>query len=409
MSRGRALGPGNLRKRDKAWALDYTDAKGRRRRKVLGTDKRVAERRRMDMMARRDMELDGLGSIDGQDMLLTEVVEQYLIDLEPRVTRHHFRNVKGRLNNTLPKLEGMRVRDLKVMDMTRIRSQAVASGSAHRTANLICSTLNAALRWGVEAEILASNPIRHLKKLPETAEFKKYQRRAMTDEEIGRFLAASRQDDETAQIRSRDLNTPRIPQTPLWTALLLTGGRWNEMRLAEWRDIDLREGLLVLRAASTKSRKQRVIPIGSELVEVLRGLKLEQQRVLGRIPRATDNVLLSPDGCTWGRYTTNPMRILDRILKAAGILKHTVDGRKLDIHALRHTFATRLARSGAPLTHAQRLLGHSDPKLTAAVYTHLDAEDLRGAINGIALGSVGATGGNLLGSQKAAGPQEKTA
>ncbi len=41
-----------------------------------------------------------------------------------------------------------------------------------------------------------------------------------------------------------------------------------------------------------------------------------------------------------------------------------------------------MARSWAGLLHVQRLLGHSDPKLTAQVYTHLDVEDLRGAIEG---------------------------
>jgi site-specific recombinase XerD len=32
------------------------------------------------------------------------------------------------------------------------------------------------------------------------------------------------------------------------------------------------------------------------------------------------------------------------------------------------------------LVQVQRLMGHSDPKLTAQVYTHLDVEDLRQAV-----------------------------
>jgi integrase len=32
------------------------------------------------------------------------------------------------------------------------------------------------------------------------------------------------------------------------------------------------------------------------------------------------------------------------------------------------------------LVHAHNLLGHSDPRLTAAIYTHLDVEDLRRAV-----------------------------
>ncbi len=48
-----------------------------------------------------------------------------------------------------------------------------------------------------------------------------------------------------------------------------------------------------------------------------------------------------------------------------------------------------MARNGVPLVQAQRILGHSDPKLTAQAYTSLDAEDLREAVN--ALPALGAT------------------
>ena len=51
---------------------------------------------------------------------------------------------------------------------------------------------------------------------------------------------------------------------------------------------------------------------------------------------------------------------------------------------MRPTFATLLARGGVGLVQAQRLLGHSDPKLTAQVYTHLDVEDLREAVEALA-------------------------
>jgi hypothetical protein len=37
-----------------------------------------------------------------------------------------------------------------------------------------------------------------------------------------------------------------------------------------------------------------------------------------------------------------------------------------------------------PLSHAQAALGYSDPKLTAQVYTHLQAEDLRGSLAAMA-------------------------
>ena len=139
----------------------------------------------------------------------------------------------------------------------------------------------------------------------------------------------------------------------------------------------------MLRAENTKSRKQRAIPLRAELVGTLIALRALQESILGRLPNVGDRVFLSPEGCPWKRPTTNAMRILDRVLDRVGIAKVDHEGRKLDIHALRHTFASRLARSDVGLVQAQRLLGHSDPKLTAQVYTHLEVEDLRGAIDSI--------------------------
>ena len=44
----------------------------------------------------------------------------------------------------------------------------------------------------------------------------------------------------------------------------------------------------------------------------------------------------------------------------------------------------RLNRPTFGRVQVQRLMGHSDPKLTAQVYTHLDVEDLRSAIETMA-------------------------
>ena len=46
-------------------------------------------------------------------------------------------------------------------------------------------------------------------------------------------------------------------------------------------------------------------------------------------------------------------------------------------------FASRLARRGVPMVKAQRLLGHSTSQLTDQVYTHLDVEDLRDAVESL--------------------------
>jgi site-specific recombinase XerD len=50
--------------------------------------------------------------------------------------------------------------------------------------------------------------------------------------------------------------------------------------------------------------------------------------------------------------------------------------------ALRHTFATWLVQKGVSIFEVQKLLGHSDIKVTQ-IYSHLAASDLHGAVNRI--------------------------
>ncbi len=50
--------------------------------------------------------------------------------------------------------------------------------------------------------------------------------------------------------------------------------------------------------------------------------------------------------------------------------KTYADGRTLDVHCLRHTFATLLSKSGVVPRMAQELMRHSDIRLTMNVYTY---------------------------------------
>jgi integrase len=62
------------------------------------------------------------------------------------------------------------------------------------------------------------------------------------------------------------------------------------------------------------------------------------------------------------------------------IVKTDDRGRTIDIHALRHTFGTHLSKAGVPLRTAQAAMRHSDPSLTANVYTDPRMLDVAGAL-----------------------------
>ncbi len=221
----------------------------------------------------------------------------------------------------------------------------------------------------------------------------RYRRRALSEEEIACFLQAARDDDLENAARwgtcgggkgNHRRSGVRVPQEPMWRVLLETGARWGELTRTRWGDLDVERRTVLLRAENTKSKKQRVLPLGVVLTETLGGLRSVHERALSRSVGDSDPVFRTPEGARWPSPTTNSMRLFDRILQRAGIAKIDDEGRRLDIHALRHTFGSRLARNGVGLVHVQRLMGHSDPKLTAQVYTHLDVEDLRKAIETVA-------------------------
>jgi site-specific recombinase XerC len=44
--------------------------------------------------------------------------------------------------------------------------------------------------------------------------------------------------------------------------------------------------------------------------------------------------------------------------------------RTVNIHSLRHSFASALIAKGSPVTEVQSILGHSSPAITLNVYSH---------------------------------------
>ena len=104
-------------------------------------------------------------------------------------------------------------------------------------------------------------------------------------------------------------------------------------------------------------------------------------------PFALKTPVLSPYSPTLssseGRLTphTPLLRAFNLDLEYAGIEKTDDRGRSVDLHALRHTFGTLLARSGVAPRTAMDLMRHADIRLTTAIYQHLDLVDTAGAVN----------------------------
>ena len=75
-----------------------------------------------------------------------------------------------------------------------------------------------------------------------------------------------------------------------------------------------------------------------------------------------------------------------QIPKSPKSLRKVLDPHGVTIHSLRHSFAYLLKQQGVHVTTAQRLLGHSDPRVTLAIYTRVldnEIDDVGRLINSV--------------------------
>jgi len=162
---------------------------------------------------------------------------------------------------------------------------------------------------------------------------------------------------------------PGFYKTLIFT-VAMTGIRHGEALGLQWGDVDLGAGNITVRRTwpdkwrddepifyVPKSKNGvREIPISGELVQGLKRWKLY-------CPISKwDLVFPKKDGAPHDRKTVLRSGLYPAIRRA--------EVKKLDMHALRHTFASLLLSQGAPITEVSSYLGHADPQITLKVYSH---------------------------------------
>jgi len=240
----------------------------------------------------------------------------------------------------------------------RKREQNEAQAYTSRTINHYLTSVKSFVQYLVDVELLSSNPLKSMRKLnPEIGQRKK--RRAMTADEFERLLQAAAE----RKCRTKKQSGER---TLAYRLLLGTGLRSTELSLLTPNQIDFERNRLTVEAAKTKNKGADVLPVRPELVLLVKEwIELHSIQPQERI----------------FRYNSNSIhRSFYGDLKAAGIERVGSDGRSIDVHSLRKTFGTMLAREGVPLTTVQRLMRHSTPLLTAKLYIDVDPVDMTQAL-----------------------------
>jgi integrase len=304
-------------------------------------------------------------------------------------------------------LEGCGFRTLADLERSAVEhwlNRRRSENASARTRNADLAALTTFGNWCVANARLILNPFRGIAKANEAADPRR-RRRAMTEAELVRLLDVAsrrpllealtvrrgkRKGEAYANVRSdvrERLEAVGRERALIYKTLVLTGLRKNELASLTVAQTRLSGPMpqFELNAADEKNREGNGVLIREDLaadlehwlVDKLWALQAEARRqgepIPGRLPSET-RVFDVPAAL---------VKILDRDLKAAGISKRDERGRTLDVHALRTTFGTLLSRGGVSLRTTQAAMRHSDPSLTANVYTDPKLLDVAGALDAL--------------------------
>jgi integrase/recombinase XerD len=162
--------------------------------------------------------------------------------------------------------------------------------------------------------------------------------------------------DEVRMILEAPVN---LKHRAMLSLLYACGLRRSELLNLRIRDINSLRGFLEINQA--KGKKDRVIPLGSKILVLLREYY--------RLYRPEQWLF---EGQRKGmRYSEESLaKVLHNACRKAGIRK------PVTLHWLRHSYATHLLEDGTDLRYIQELLGHKSSR-TTEIYTHVSDQSLQ--------------------------------
>jgi integrase len=261
--------------------------------------------------------------------------EPYYTEKTIKTNKTTFRMLEGNFGNI--QLSEITRNDLERYFHNRIKTSSIYSARK----DLI--NISSAFNFAVDAGYLITNPCKGIKR------FRLPERQPMfySKEDFKKLIEV---------IDNQDLKD-------IVLFAINTGLRQMELITLDWRQINLKENILVLDNQShiTKSKRIVTIPLNTICVEILqRRIEKNEVNVFTLFDNPIDQGWLS--------------RNFKNYVVKAGI------NPKLNFHSLRHSYASWLVQAGVSIYVVSKLLNHSDIK-TTQIYAHLQRDDLRSAVN----------------------------
>ena len=376
----------------KKWYGQYRDENNVVRRVPLAADKAAARAMLNELVLKVERKKAGVSdpSEEHQQRTLKEHLAEYREYLSGKnSTKKHVGQTIRRINKLMDGCGFVRLSDLdapKVVswlaDCRRTRKRFSA-----QTSNFYQDAVKSFATWLAEHDRIHKSPFGSLKRLS-VDEDRKHDRRALSDEEFVRLVAA-------AEIGGVIEATTGKVRAMLYILAAWTGFRRRELSSLTRKSfqLDADPPTVQVSAAYSKRGKKDTIPLHPTVAERLQewfsserfGLreKLFPLELPSGYFRKTAKMMqldLAAAKKQWIEEADTEEERNDRS-ESDFLTYQDENGLYADFHANRHTFISRLGRAGVSIMTAQKLARHSDPRLTSNVYNHVDTQEKADAIS----------------------------
>lgn len=293
-------------------------------------------------------------SLKNNDITVKQWLEIWLENYsKPKLSINSYRGYKNVVDNYLtPHLGHYRLKELTTIDIQKAYNIIFGDRNKYSQAfaRKIANILNSALKQATYEKYISSNPC------------------------LGAFLPKVRPPRKVVAMTVEDqrIMVERWKNDPLcyiFIFMLATGMRISEATGLTWEYVDLKNRKLDIRkimieisgraefkdSAKTESGNRTIY-----LNEMAMSILCKQKDLIEDKINFLD--LVFPNNNYNFRCTANLRRLLDRTFKETGVKRYTM-------HALRHTYATRMVEKGVNIKFLQETLGHKRVETTLQIYS----------------------------------------
>jgi len=303
----------------------------------VGTLNKTAARD-MEAAIKTNLLLGKIVTEEARPMLFCEWAKQYLNLEEVKGLRTYRDRVERVMGQLVPFFGRKIVSEIKPQDIEIYRAKRVRKDgepASLQTVNNDHTALKHCLNVAVRRGLLQSNPAAKVP-MPNPQNERD---RVLSEEEWARLYQASK---------------PHL--RPILLLAYQLGQRFTEIIELTWDRVDLRRGFILLRAADTKTKTRREVPLTPAVRATLQQLakvrRLETSRVF--------------------LYKGKPIQRISRAFKSALRGAGLQDFR---FHDLRHCASTNLRRAGVDTATAMKIIGHKSEKMWKR-YNAIEERDL---------------------------------